>query len=95
MENVLIVWVHAELQLLARSIVKATLLRNFSINEDDITHTGSGFEFLFDDETGGRAAFEFIDDGSSLGIKIKAEYSWEAVALYEMVMSIFNNGGED
>jgi len=95
MKNVLIVWVNAELKVLAKSLLMASLLHNYSIDERDVTNTEAGFEFLFDDETGGRAAFEFIEDGNHLGIKIKADYSWEAIPLYELVMSVFDDGKED
>jgi len=90
MENILVIWVSSQLIDTAQIAVKAALKRDYSIDERDLKEITNGFEFLFDDETGGHAKIEFIPEGANLGIKLSANYSWEAISLYEMIQGCFD-----
>lgn len=88
MDNVLLVWTKGENQESAKSKIKAALKRNYMIDVTD------ELEFALDDEAGGRVAIEF-EKRNTLVIKIKADYPWEAIAVYELVTSVFYSEDEE
>ncbi|MNC04937.1 hypothetical protein D3C75_523890 [compost metagenome] len=97
MENVLIIWLNGTLADVAKQSVKSALSRDYSIEECDLQPTENGFEFIFDDETGGNARIEFIYDARwepLLSIKITTDLFWESIRLYELVQGCFEDDSE-
>lgn len=94
MQNVLIIWINGAIAGVAEQAVKAALSRSYSIEERDLTRIEKGFEFIFDDETGGNAQIEFENEDPHLSIKITTDFSWEAIPLYELVQGCFEDEGE-
>lgn len=91
MENVLIIWLNGALVGLAEIAVKEALKRDYSIEERDLLKSENGLEFVFDDETGGKARIEFVNDDPHLSVKITTDFSWEAIPLYELVQNCFDD----
>ncbi|KUP22389.1 hypothetical protein [Paenibacillus sp. DMB5] len=94
MENVLIIWLNGAIADVAKQAVKAALSCSYSIEERDLQPIDNGFEFTFDDETGGNARIEFINDDPHLSVKITTDFSWEAIPLYDLVQSCFDDEEE-
>ncbi|MNM69281.1 hypothetical protein D3C81_808720 [compost metagenome] len=96
MNNKLVVWLNKKYTETAETTIKAALKRDYNIDEDDFTKTEGGFEFLFDDETGGHAEIEFIrDDAKAFGVAILADHAWECMELYGLVQTSFEDDEED
>lgn|GEM_PF-1933493 len=94
MENVLLVCVNDQTKESAKSLVKAALEHNYSIEERDLIDNGDEIKFVFDDGTGGSISIDFTNENDILVIKIKADYPWEAIAVYELVASVFYSEDE-
>ncbi|OKP95085.1 hypothetical protein [Paenibacillus sp. P46E] len=94
MENVLIIWLNGALADVAKQTVRSALSRSYSIEDRDLQQVDNGFEFIFDDETGGNARIEFINDDPHLSVKITTDFSWEAIPLYDLVQDCFEDEGE-
>ncbi|QUL57549.1 hypothetical protein KDC22_14360 [Paenibacillus tritici] len=97
MENVLIIWLNGTPADVAKQAVKAALSHSYSIDERELQQIDNGFEFTFDDETGGSARVEFIYDARwepLLSIKITTDLFWEAIRLYDLVKGCFEDDSE-
>ncbi|MEK4141784.1 hypothetical protein NST48_12595 [Paenibacillus sp. FSL M7-0547] len=94
-QNSLVVWLNKTHGETAESTIKGALKRDFNIDEHDLESDENGFEFLFDDETGGKARIDFIqDDKNAFGIKVSGDHSWECIQIYELIQGSFDDDSE-